>query len=67
MYIPTKYLLKYIIKLQTRYTRTDTCIRWRMSVRYIAVKFLSVSLNRRSAVSEVKPSSGSRSGLKKFR
>ena len=33
--------------LHDRYTRTDTCVRWEMPVRYIAVKFLSVSLPKR--------------------
>ena len=33
--------------LHDRYTRTDTCIRWEMSVKYIAVKFLAVSLPKR--------------------
>jgi hypothetical protein len=27
-----------------RYTRTDTCVRWEISVKYIAGKFLAVSL-----------------------
>jgi hypothetical protein len=30
--------------LHDRYTRTDTCVRWEMSVKSIAVKFLSVTL-----------------------
>jgi hypothetical protein len=30
-----------------RYTRTDTCFRWEISVKYIAVKFFSVSLPKR--------------------
>jgi hypothetical protein len=37
-------------------TRTDTCVCWRISVKYIAVNFLAVSL--------LKPPPGSRSGLK---
>jgi hypothetical protein len=30
-----RYITRY------RYTRTDTCVRWGMSVKYIAVKFLA--------------------------
>jgi hypothetical protein len=61
--------------LHYRYTRTDTCVRWDMSVKYIAVKFFPFHFRNRHvtavsvpkppfAVSEVKPPPGSRSGLK---
>jgi hypothetical protein len=46
--------------LHDRYTRTDTCVRWGMSVKYIAVNFLPFHFrNRRvTAVSILKPPVG---------
>jgi hypothetical protein len=44
--IPGKDSDTRIKPLHGRYTRTDTYVRWGISVKYIAVKFLAVSLSK---------------------
>ena len=39
-----RYIITYTV---TRYTRTDTCFRWRMAVSYNRYKFLTVSIPKR--------------------
>ena len=48
-----------------RYTRTDTCVRWRMAVAYGHYKFVTASLPKQLHITRNYPSSLLGSGLHK--